>query len=297
MNAHGFIAVTASFMMVLPCACAHGRSQEMIDMFNAPPPEWLTIGKPIVVEPNDAASDDSVAFRPLSGGAKNTLDRVKIPSRGIEIRVDYEISWYYGRSLSPDGTMLIVNSGMKSRLYEISKNGSHRELEVVLPGVTYDPGLKGFITGWSWAGNDVLLGRSTITDDGGHDIIEKRIYAFHMKDRILSRFDVSALGLPEGEIFDVSGVGSDLNHLKLSVNGKEFRVKANLATPPEPMKIGLAESAASHAAGGRPPPRAPATVPRESPTNEQSFSWKPWLAVILVTAITIMLGRLLWKRD
>ncbi len=275
----------------------------MIDMLNAPPPEWLTIGKPIVVELSDGGPDDPVSYRPLSGGAQNTRTRAIIPDRGIEIEVDYPIDWTgnkkrgKGVSLSPNGRNLIINSGTKSRLYEIHSDGSYAEVDLRLPGVTYDPGLKGFITRWVWAGDDVLLGKSTITDDRGHDILELRLYVFHRAEGILSRLDLSALDLPEGEIFEVLGIGSDLNHLRISTGGKEFTVKADLATPPEPMKIGLAESAASHAAGRRSPPPAPASVPRESPANGQASSWTPWLAVILVTATAILLGWLLWKRE
>ncbi len=297
MNTRGFLAIIVFSLLGLPCAFAHGRSQEMIDMLNAPPPEWLTIGKPIVVEPGDGGPDDPATFRPLSGGARNTRARVKIPSRGIEIRFDYEISWYYGSSLSPDGTKLIVNSGMRSRLYGIFPDGSYREEEILLPYVTYDPGMKGFITGWSWAGDDILLGRSTITDDRGHEIVEKRIYAFHMKERMMSRFDVSALNLPEGEIFDVAGVGKDLSHLKLSVDGKEFTVKADLATPPEPMRIGRAGSSAPGSPERRPPLSVRTHPPGEPNPDGHTPARTPWLVIALVVATSGLLWRLFRKRE
>ncbi len=299
MNARGSIAIITFLVIATPCAYTHGRSQEMIDMLNAPPPEWLTIGKRIIVEPDSSGSGDSITFRPLSGGTENTRRSVTIPDRGIEIRVDYPISWYYGSSLSPDGSKLITNSGTQSRLYEIGTDGSHHEVEIRFPYVTYDPGPKGFITGWSWAGDNTVIGKAEITDYQGHDILEMRIYVFHLKERMLSRLDMSALGLPDATRFEVLGIGSDLNHLKISVDGEEFTVKADLETPPEPMNTARARSAGPGSPERRPPAsrRAHSAGEANSTGPAPAQSWMPWLVTALVAAATGMLWWLLRKRD
>ncbi len=297
MNTRGYLAIIVFSLLGLPCAFAHGRSQEMIDMLNAPPPEWLTIGKRIIVRPSNGSFDDSVIFRSLSGGAQNTRNRVKIPSRKIEFNVDYEVDWYYGSSMNPDGTMLIVNSGMKSRLYEISPDGSHHEAELLLPYVTYDPGLKGFITGWSWAGTNTLVGISEITDYEGHEVLENRIYVFHMKERVMSRLDMSALNLPKDEAFEVLGVGDDLNHLKILMNGKEFTVKADLETPPEPMRIGRVRLSGHGSPERRPPLPGRTHPPGEPNPDGHTPARTPWLVIALVVATSGLLWRLFRKRD
>ncbi len=305
MNARGSIAIITFLVIATPCAYTHGRSQEMIDMLNAPPPEWLTIGKRIVVEPDSGGSGDSITFRPLSGGAQNTRRRAIIPDRGIEISVDYPIDWSgimeagRGVSLSLDGTKLIINSGTESRLYEIGTDGSHHEVEIRFPFVTYDPGPKGFITGWSWAGDNAVIGKAEITDYQGHDVLEMRIYVFHLKERMLSRLDMSALGLPDAAHFEVLGIGSDLNHLKISVDGEEFTVKADLETPPEPMNTARAGSSGPGSPERRPPAsrRAHSAGEADSTGPAPAQSWMPWLVTALVAAATGMLWWLLRKRD
>ncbi len=298
MNTRGFLAVIVFSLSGLSCALAHGRSQEMIAMLNAPVPEWLTLGKPVVAEPGNGSSDRSVAFRSLSGGAQNTRTRVAVPSRGIEIIVNYEVRQRHGSSLSPDGTKLIVNSGMESRLYELYPDNSYQEIELILPYVTYDPGPKGFITRWSWIGNNTLLGKSTITDDTGHEIVEMRLYVFHMRERILSWLDLSALNLPADEVFNVLGVGDDLSHLKILANdGKAFTVKADLATPPEPMGVGRAGSSAPGSPERRPPLSVRTHPPGEPNPNGHTPARTSWLVIALVVATMGLLWRLFRKRD
>jgi hypothetical protein len=222
-------------------AFAHGRSEEMIRELNAPVPDWMFLAKPIKVEPiRDQFLPLPHSFRPRSGGATNSRNRVQIPERGIEFHVDYSIDWTgnnaggEGVSLSPDGTKLIVNSGTTPHLYEISPNGEHREVPIRLPHVTYDEGPKGFITKWSWAGRDVLVGRSGITDERGHELIEARLYAFHLKEQALARLDLSALNLPEDTAgLEIAGIGEDIEHLRIRLGDRDFAVKADLKSPPK----------------------------------------------------------------
>lgn len=199
---------------------------------HAKTPDWLSIGEAIKVDLEDQVVGNQAAFRPVSGDSQSTRDRVTIPGRGIEIKVDYPISWYRGSSLSPDGTKLIINSGTESKVYEISPDGSHRGIEMKLPHVTYDAGPKGFITGWSWADHQTLIGEAEIDNEKG-EFIEKRIYVFHVDKSILSRLDLGSLNLPTTEGLTVSKVGLDLDRLILSVGNYEFTVKADLKTPPK----------------------------------------------------------------
>ena len=198
---------------------------------NSPAPDWLVVGSSIKVDGTKETTPDESAYRPLCGDSQSTRDRVTLPNRGIEIRVDYPISWYRGSSLSPDGTKLIINSGTESNVYEILASGQYRPIGLKLPHVTYDAGPKGFIAGWSWAGNHTLIGEAEIDNEKG-EFIEKRIYVFHEKAGMLSRLDVSDLGLPTTEGLTVTKVAADLTGLKLSVGNASFAVKADLKSVP-----------------------------------------------------------------
>lgn len=288
MNAYLICAIALAAMLGTRSSFAHGRSEQMNQELNAKTPEWLSIGAPIKVEPSATAAEDGAVFRPRSGGATNSRNRVQIPARGIEIRVDYEIDWTgnndagTGSSLSPDGTRLIVNSGPSSHLYEILPNGESREVPLHLPHVTYDVGRKGYLREWSWADSQTLIAKSEITDDAGHEIVENRIYVFHMKERALSRLDLSALNLPTTDGLEITKVGSDLNHLKIIVGNSEFTVKADLKSPPRIIKqeTNTSKTTAPLAAPKQPAPKTPearAVTTSEEPT---SMSWLVWIVII-----------------
>ncbi len=115
----------------------------------------------------------------------------------------------------------------------------------MLPHITYDDGLKGFIGKWSWAGNDALIGRAGITDEPGHEMIERRLYVFHLEEQALARLDLSALNLSDTAGLKIVGIGSDLSHLQLQVNGQELSVKADLKSPPELLAKKKSESPSS----------------------------------------------------
>ena len=295
MKAH-FVSTIALFMILgTPSLIAHGRSEQMNQTLNAKTPNWLSLGIPIKVEPSDTVPQDGVAFRPRSGGATNSANRVQIPARGIEIRVDYEINYTgnneagTGSSLSPDGTRLIVNAGHSNHLYEILATGEYREVPIQLPSVTYDAGPKGFITGWSWIDNQTVFGRAEIDDDTGNETIECRIYVYHMKERVLSRLDWSALKLPSTDGIEVTKVGSDLNHLIIAVGGKDFTVKADLRSPPS------IESHDNNAVPLKPhnpvpqsqPPNTLDPTPAVSSEQPASPSWLIW-SVVIVAAVGLL---------
>ena len=297
MKARFVFAVALAVLPLATSSLAHGRSEQMKQELNAKTPDWLSIGQPIRVEPGGKESGAQTAFRPLSGDSQSSRDRVRIPNRGIEIKVDYPISWFFGSSLSQDGTKLIVNSGTTSRLYDILPNGEHREVELQLPHVTYDTGMKGYITGWSWADNKTLLGRSTITDETGDEIVENRIYVFHMKERALSRLDLSALNLPSTDGLELTKVGSDLNHLKIIVGDSEFTVKADLKSPPkiDKQQADVPKTTAPLVTPKQPAPKAPKAKPTTA-SNEPASS-APWLVwAVSIVAATGLLWLLLKKR-
>lgn len=271
-------------------AFGHGWSEQMKQELNAQTPDWLSIGAAIKVDPADKTADDQTAFRPISGDSQSTRDRVTIPGRGIEIKVDYPISWYRGSSLSPDGTKLIINSGTESKVYEILPNGSHRAIELRLPRVTHDAGPKGFIAGWSWADNKTLIGEAEIDNEKG-EFIEKRIYVFHVDKSALSRLDVSALNLPTTEGLTVSKVGLELDRLRISVGNSEFTVKADLKTPPkiEKQQVDVPKPTAPFVTPKQSAPKAINAKPA-SPIDEPTAS-TPWLVWALIS--TAVIG-LLW---
>lgn len=262
----------------------HGRSDEMEHKLNSKPPAWLSLAQPIKLKPADKSADITDDFRPLRGDSESTRDRVKIPSRGIEIKVDYPISWFSGSSLSPDGTKLIINSGTTPHLYEISPAGKHREIPIQLPNITYDDGLKGFITGWSWASNDVLVGSSEIADERGHELIESRLYVFHLKEMALARIDISSLKIPNSNSIEIISVGSDLQHLKLRIGDEVMLVKADLKSAPKPLSASQ-----------------PMTTHKDGTEDKNDFSGPPilWLVIggILVVVLALFLMIIKRKKD
>jgi hypothetical protein len=286
----------AFFALFISQAFGHGRSEEMIRMLNAPPPDWLSIGAAIKVEPDVTAAKGGTDFRPRSGGATNSRNRVQIPSREIEIRLDYEIDWAgnneagIGASLSPDGTKLIVNSGLRPHLYEITPSGEHLEVPIQLPHVTYDKGLKGFITGWFWADDQTLIGEAEINTERG-EFIENRIYVFFIKESVLSRLDLSGLGLPTTEGLRVTKIAADLTGLRLSLGDTEFAVKADLKSAPQPVEQRLHGNQGSVPApeNHSEPKKVPSTSP-EPTTSEEQASSTPWsIVVVLIVAATGLL--------
>jgi hypothetical protein len=231
--------ITVFWMWLCFYLFAERRSAEMIRELNAPVPDWLSLAEPIKVELiDDKTLPDGYLFRPRSGGATNTRNRVRIAERKLEFEFDYEISWRggnsegYGVSISPDGKMLLVNSGTNPHLYEIRADSSLHEVFIKLPHVTYEEGLKGFITRWSWVGDDVMIGHSEIVDETGHEILENRIYVFYLKEQALARLDLNALNLKDSYGIEITSIGHDLKHIRMRLGGGEFTVKADLQSPP-----------------------------------------------------------------
>lgn len=272
---------------------AHGRSSEMIRELNAPVPDWMSVAEPIKVEPiGEQSFPELNLFRPRSGGATNSRNRVQIPERGIEFELPYKIDWRgineegYGVSLNPDGTKLLVNNGTTTRLYEISPSGQHREVPIQLPHVTYDEGLKGWVFGWSWAGDDVLVGHAEIETEH-HDSLEGRLYVFHMKDQALARLDLSSLDLPDTAGIEIASIGEDLEHLRVRLGDREFTVKANLKSPPR--LVAKPDSQPIRETQSIEQPPEPAKSPEAGPVPaEESLSPKWWSVVVVVVALVLL---------
>jgi hypothetical protein len=305
MKKHRLCLAVLALWLNVPGALAHGRSEQMTRELNAKAPEWLLIGVPIKAEPVASLPSDQIVFRSRSGGATNSRNRVQIPSRGIEIKLDYNIDWTgnneagTGVSLSPDGRRLLVNAGPTSHLYEIEADGTYREVPLQLPHVTYDAGLKGYLREWSWADDQTLVARAEITDEAGHEIIENRIYVFHMKERALSRLDLSALKLTDTDGIEVIGIGSDLSQLKLSVGNAFVIAKADLKSPPRIDQKETNAPTAPPVAPNRQEPNAPEAKPTTPPTpNEEPTTSTPWsIIVVLIVAACGLLWLLLKRRS
>lgn len=281
---------------------SHGRSESMLKELNAPVPSWMSLAEPIRVEPTgDRLKADPKMFRPRSGGATNSRNRVRIPERNIEFQVDYSITYSgnsavgHGVSLSPDGKKLIVNSGTKPHLCEIAKNGEHLEVPIRIPHVTYDEGLKGFVTKWSWVSDDILLGHGEITDERGHELVENRLYLFHLEEQALVRLDLSRLDLPKDTAgLEVAGIGNDLRHLLIRLGDREFVVKADLESPP----IIIGKPAVRKEINERTsdsPGTSPATgARRKQDTSDQASPPKPSIPWGLFIVLAVVLITLLW---
>lgn len=268
----------------------HGWSEQMRQQLNAPLPNWLSIGAETKVFPSDEIAQDQAAYRPVSGDSKSTRNRVIIPGRGIEIKVDYPIRWYRGSSLSPDGSILIINAGMRSLVYKLLPDGSHFPVEMNLPQVTYDAGPKGFISCWSWADSNTLIGEAEIDTEKG-EFIERRIYVFHVDEGVMSRLDISALNQPSTEGLTVSKVGVAMNRLVLSVGGSEFAVNADLKTTPKiiskPVFRKEADSVSTNEPNASPKPVASPgqnTTAQDSPPAPSI----PWVLIIVLSMLTFI---------
>jgi len=301
-----FLLLAVLCLSLAADALAHGRSAEMIRALNAPVPDWMFLAEPIKVEPMDGqALPVPPSFRPRSGGAANSGNRIQIPDRGIEFQVDYPIVYTgndaegLGVSLSLDGTKLIVSSGTGPHLYEIAPNGSHREIPLRLPDVTYDDGPKGLITKWSWAGNDVMIGRSGITDERGHELLEVRFYLYHLKEQALARLDLTALKLPDDIAgLEITGIGHDLEHLQIRLGDREFAVKADLKSPPrllaKPDRASRPETEAKLIGELHKPKMLNQKM--QTPTaNQEPTSSTPWTIIVVLIVSVIGLRWLLPK--
>src|SRR5690606_13543951 len=125
----------------------------------------------------------------------------------------------------------------------------------------------------------------------GHEVLENRVYVYFTEKRILSRLDLSRLGLQTTDGLRVQGVRNDGNHLKISVDGREFTARADLEVPPEPMQSGEVRLPGHGSPGKRSPSTAPTRSPGEPAPDRSPFSQPLWLLISL-TMVTI--GLLLW---
>ena len=218
------------FWFLFPAWCVQGHeeySKDTLAILNAPAPTWLTVGSPMKSQLAGPAEVKPTTFRAPSGESKCTRTTVTIPGKGIIIHPGYMVSWYHGSSLSPDGTRLIINSGTDCHILQINSDKTHRELETQVPFVTYDDGPKGFISGWFWANDEVMLATAEVSTAGG-EVQDCRLYALHLKERVLRRLDLSALGLARADVLEVKSVGSDSQHLVVVVGGRECVLKVDL---------------------------------------------------------------------
>jgi len=283
MNKSFAVGFTTLAVVFLPLsAFGHAWSAEMRVMLEAPTPAWMSVGEPIKVEAAGATPPGQISFRTPAGNSESTRTRVMLPSSGIEIKVDYYVDWYFGSSLSPDGTKLIINGESKTRLLSILADGSYKPAELQVPYVTYDDGPKGFVYGWFWVGNDMLMANAEIDTERG-EFLEKRFYVFDVKHSMLRRLDFSALKLETTETLEIKGVGEDLSHLQFSAGGKDITVKADLHTPPANGKTTVTPVIALP--GEESPARGPAT------SSAQSIGASKWL---LWTALALAFITMLW---
>lgn len=163
--------------------------------------------------------------------------------------------------------------------------------------MTYDEGPKGYLREWSWADDQTLIARAEITDEAGHEVLESRTYVYYMKERVLSRIDLSNLDFPTTDGLEITKMGSDLNHLKFRVGGSEFTVKADLKSPPKIKKqeARVPKRTDLTAAPNQPAfktPEAKAVTKKKEP---ELISWLVWIGII-ITALSLLLFFLTKRR-
>jgi len=223
---------------------SHGIGEDHIDLLNSPAPDWLTVTGPLVAKPIEDGIDtvqQNNFRRVLTNEVQNTRYSVTIPHLGVNFETDYPIFYSFnpdvgsGVSLSPDEKTLLTNSGRKVRFYDVSDKDDIVELDIEVPSVTYDEGEKGIILSWSWGSNDILVGDATIESPDGHDVTETRLYLYDIKDKVLTRLDLSNLKHdtnPEGRyVYDLVSVNKNLNEIIVSVNGIKHLLSADLKSP------------------------------------------------------------------
>ena len=129
-------------------------------------------------------------------------------------------------------------------------------------------------------------------DVTGHDMVEGRLYAFHLKEQALARLDLSALDLPDATEIEIASIGEDLKHLRIRLGDREFAVKADLKSPPrllakpESEPIPEADSITQLPA----PTKSPEPTLRLPRPGEKPPSSTPWplLAVVVAAAISLL---------
>src|SRR5690606_5539925 len=117
-------------ILLLLLSIANARPPEIEDELNAPVPNWLFIAEPIVVTAEAQDDSEGEVFRPPGGGAVYGRRIFQLPDSEVDWMVDYEIGLMNGVSVSPDGTRVIVNSGITPHFYRfVGKDELAEELE------------------------------------------------------------------------------------------------------------------------------------------------------------------------
>ena len=219
-----------------------GHSEAYKEYLNQPKPEWLNIGEPITVK---SVEVDQKAFLDAVEGHERvevTRHSVSLPEKNITIQFNHSVrgwhSWGNARKkwLSPDGRMLVVNTGGGSHMYEILGKGSYREIEFDFPKVTFDSRKRGEIYGWRWATDGVLIAESEIENEGTGEHENTRVYAYHWKEKILSRLNLDGLNLKSLEDVEIVDVSQNSNYLKINIGGEVYTLKLDLKSVPELLK-------------------------------------------------------------
>ena len=236
------------FVLCLVSGCfesvlAHqGHSEAYKEYLNQPKPGWLSIGEPIKVEPVEVDQKKFLESVDEDQELKVTRYAVSLPQKDITIKFDHSVrgwhSWGNARKkwLSPDGRMLVVNTGGGSRMYEILDQGSYREIEFDFPKLTFDSGKRGEIYGWRWASNEVLLAESEIENEDTGEHENNRVYAYHWEEKVLSRLDLESLNIESLEGVEIIDVSQDANYLKINIGGDTHALKADLKSVPNLFK-------------------------------------------------------------
>ncbi len=286
--------ITGSLGLVL---ADQGHSEPYREYLNQPKPEWLNIGEPIKVAEN-AGFDASISF-PEAGddGLELRVTRysISLPQKDIAIKFEHSISgwteWDNARQkwLSPNGRTLIVDTDSYTagglRVYEILGQGSYREIAFVYPELTFDSSDRGTLSGWRWASNDVLLAESAIENEDTGEHKSSRVYAYHWKEKILSRLDLDSLNLGDFDYGEIVGVSQDADYIRIRIDGDTYTLKSDLNSTPKLLKKAAHKFIKEPVPGTSSAIISPSLAGKHAPPVRQPFPWL-WLLAI----VAVMLG-------
>ena len=220
-----------------------GHSEAYKEYLNQPKPEWLNIGEPITVKSVEVDQKTFLDAVEEHERVKVTRHSVSLPEKDITIKFENTlISWYSGgdaakKMLSPDGSKLLVETAGKGLfMYEILGQNSYREIKFDFPEIAFDSAIRGTISGWRSAADGVLIAESEIENEDTGEHENNRVYAYHWKEKILSRLNLDGLNLKNLEDVEIVDVSQNSNYLKINIGGEAYTLKLDLKSVPEFLK-------------------------------------------------------------
>lgn len=171
------------------------NSNTMNQILEAAPPEWLVIGGIIEAKLSEPIEDKSkILF--LGSRPQNTSGLMEVNGKSINIENDPEnVTWI---SISPTGSLVLVERGDRSEVTEITPDGTLSKNSQLVPSINYIDKKRWFITRWVWLSDSELIAAMNRPDSKGDVIEQSNLYHYNLTNRTLSK-----VSLPS-DLIDIS---------------------------------------------------------------------------------------------